>query len=178
MKHLSIAGVIVVLMGAAPVPIAAQGVASSFEQLAVLVAPGDRIAAFDDTGTRVDGRVGTVSRGRLMLVTSKGPLELAEGDVAQIRQRRGDSLKNGALIGFASAGAFYLTIVPKDEGTIPGKAIVGVTIVALGAAAGTGIDALIKRSQVIYQRPGHEGGARLTPLFGRGRRGAAITFRF
>jgi hypothetical protein len=45
-------------------------------------------------------------RDRLMLVTAAGPRELSEADVALIRQRRGDSLQDGAIIG-AAAGAGY-----------------------------------------------------------------------
>ena len=76
----------------------AQGVASSFDQLAVLVKPGDKISVVDVTGREAEGRIGTLSRDALTLVTKAGPRVLGEGDVAQIRQRRDDSLKNGAII--------------------------------------------------------------------------------
>jgi hypothetical protein len=183
-KHLSVAGAVWLLIGTGAVPVAAQDVASSFEQLGARVAPGDRIAVFDVTGRRTEGRVGTLSNDRLTLVTPAGPRELTETDVTQIRQRRRDSLMNGALIGAASAGAFFLamaTIVPTGDGgdVIVSSAIRGaVRFVALGAAAGAGIDALITRSQVIYRTPGTGVDVRITPLIGRGRQGAAIAVRF
>lgn len=184
MKHLSVAGAVWLLIVTGAVPVAAQDVASSFEQIGARVAPGDRIAVFDVTGTRTEGRIGSLVNDKLTLLTSAGPRELSEADVTQIRQRRRDSLKNGALIGAASAGAFFLamaTIVPTGDGgdVIVSSAIRGaVTFIALGAAAGAGIDALITRSQVIYRKPGPGPGVRITPLFGRARQGAAITVRF
>ena len=50
----------------------------------------------------------------------------------------------------------------------------------MGAAAGVGIDALITRRQVIYQKAAGENEKRISisPLFSRGRRGAAVTVTF
>jgi hypothetical protein len=41
-----------------------------------------------------------------------------------------------------------------------------------------GIDALITRRQVIYQKPAGETRVSVSPLFGHGRRGAAVTVTF
>ena len=48
----------------------------------------------------------------------------------------------------------------------------------MGAAAGVGIDALIARRQVIYQKPASENRVTVAPVFGHGRRGAALTVNF
>jgi hypothetical protein len=48
----------------------------------------------------------------------------------------------------------------------------------MGAAAGMGIDALIARRQVIYRKPTGENRVSVSPLFGHGRRGAAVTMTF
>jgi hypothetical protein len=48
----------------------------------------------------------------------------------------------------------------------------------MGAAVGAGIDALITRRQVIYRKPPGENKFSVSPLFGRGRRGAAVTVKF
>ena len=45
MKHLTIVGVVVLLLCAGGTRVAAQQVASSFDQLAVLVKPGDTVVA-------------------------------------------------------------------------------------------------------------------------------------
>jgi hypothetical protein len=53
-----------------------------------------------------------------------------------------------------------------------------VVITGMGAAAGAGIDALITRRQVIYQKGAGGRRVSVSPMFGRGRRGAAITVTF
>lgn len=173
------------LVGAGTARVEAQGVASSFEQLGVLVAPGDKITVVDAAGRTTEGRIGTLSRDRLLLATPAGPRALGEDDVAEIRQRRGDPLKNGVIIGAVAATAYYVTMAAIfsniDDGgdVIVGSAIAGgVLFAGIGAAAGAGIDALITHRQVIYRRTG--GGSRVSvaPLLGPGRRGAVLRVRF
>jgi hypothetical protein len=185
MKHLMLTGAAIVLLGIGAPRVEAQAVASSFEQLSVLVKPGDRITLVDVAGTETDGRIGLLTRDRLTLLTPAGPRNLSESDVEQIRQRRGDSLRNGAIIG-AAAGAGYglamlaITAAYSDGGgVIPSGVVSGMVLfTGLGAAAGVGIDALITRRQVIYRaRPG-ESRFTVSPMLGGGRRGAAVTVRF
>ena len=162
----------------------AQGVASTFDQLGVLVKPGDKISVVDVTGSEAEGRIGKLSRDTLTLVTNAGPRQFSELDVARIRQRRDDSLLNGAIIGAVAGTAYVLTALALLGDSDGGDMIVGAAVAAgvmfagLGAAAGVGIDALITRRQVIYQKPAGENKVSVAPLFGHGRRGAAITVRF
>ena len=58
--------------------VAAQEVASSFDQLVVLVKPGDKIIVVDASGQETRGRIGELSRDALILVTSAGPRQLRE----------------------------------------------------------------------------------------------------
>ena len=183
-KALTIGGAVFLLLCAGGTPAGAQGVASSFDQFTVLVKPGDKISVVDVAGRKADGRIGTLSRDALTLVTKAGPRVLGEGDVAQIRQCRDDSLKNGAIIGAVAGAAYFVTagalLRDSDGGdVIVGTAIAGgVLFAGMGAAAGVGIDALIARRQVIYRKPG--GGSRVSvaPLFGHRRRGAAVAVMF
>jgi hypothetical protein len=187
-KALTIGGAVFLLLCAGGTRVEAQGVASSFDQLAVLVKPGDKISVVDVTGREAEGRIGTLSRDALTLVTEAGPRVLGEGDVAQIRQRRDDSLKNGAIIGAAAGTAYYLTaylimaslLGDSDGGeVIVGPAVAGgVLFAGMGAAAGVGIDTLITRRQVIYQKPGGGSSVSVSPLFRHGRRGAAVSVKF
>jgi hypothetical protein len=163
----------------------AQDVASSFDQLSVLVKPGDNITVVDTAGKKTDGRIGTLSRERLMLVTPAGPRELSEADVAMIRQRRDDSLRNGAIIGAAAGTAYYVTLMAifsriSDGGDmiVSSAVIGGVLFAGLGAAAGVGIDALITRRQVIYRSAPGQKRVSVSPVFGHGKRGAAVTLTF
>jgi hypothetical protein len=183
-KHLTIVGVVVLLLCAGGTRVEAQEVASSFEQLAVLVKAGDKITVVDVTGRETKGRIGKLSRDALILDTSAGPRQLGEFDVAAISQRRGDSLKNGAIIGAVAATAYLWTmaalLTDSDGGEvlIPAAVAGSVWVAGMGAAAGAGIDALISRRQVIYQK--RAGGSRVSvsPVFGHGHRGAAVTVRF
>ena len=184
MKHLTIGVVVCLLLGAGGTRVEAQGVAASFDQLAVLVKPGDKITVIDATGGETKGRIGKLSRDALILMTSAGPLQLGEVDVARITQRRDDSLKNGAIIGAVAGTAYFITAMAllsdSDGGdVIIPTAIAGYVMVAgMGAAAGVGIDALISRREVIFQKPGAGSKVSVSPMFGHGRRGAAVTVTF
>jgi hypothetical protein len=54
----------------------------------------------------------------------------------------------------------------------------GVLFAGLGAAAGVGIDALISGRQVIYQKLDGRSRVSVSPVFGHGRQGAAVTVNF
>ena len=185
MKHLPVTGAVILLVCVGGTRVEAQGVASSFDQLSVLVKPGDKITVVDLAGREAEGRIGMLSRDRLTLVTRAGPREVGEGDVAQIRQRRGDSLQNGAIIGAAAGAGYGLALlalamsIDDGGGPIPVGVVTGMVVfTGMGAAVGAGIDALITRRQVIYRKPPGENKFSVSPLFGRGRRGAAVTVKF
>jgi hypothetical protein len=185
MKPLTIGGAVFLLLCAGGTRVEAQGVASSFDQLGVLVKPGDTITVVDVTGREAAGRIGKLSRDALILVTEAGLRQFGEAEVAKIRQRRGDSLQNGAIIG-AAAGAGYglavlalLASTDDGGGPIPIGVVTGMVVfTGIGAAAGAGIDALITRRQVIYEKPGGGGQVSISPLFLHGRRGVAVSVKF
>lgn len=184
MKCLTVAGAVCLLLCAAGARVEAQGVVASFEQLGVLVKPGDKITVVDVTGRKTEGRIGKLSRDTLTLATPAGPRELGEVDVAEIRQRRDDSLRNGAIIGAVAGTAYFVTMAALLNDSDGGDVIIGTAITGgilfagLGAAAGVGIDALITRKQVIYRKSSRETRVSVSPLFGRGRRGAVVSVTF
>ena len=174
-----------VLFCAGGTQVEAQEVASSFDQLAVLVKPGDKITVVDVTGTETKGRIAKLSRDALILMTSAGPRQLGDVDVATITQRRDDSLKNGAIIGAVAGTAYFVTgamlLSDSDGGEVivPTAVAAGVLFAGMGAAAGLGIDALISRPQVIYQKPAAgKISVTVSPVFGHRRRGAAVIMKF
>src|SRR5262245_40759034 len=177
-------GAVLLLLSVGAARVGAQGVASSFDQLAVLVNPGDKITVVDVTGKEAKGRIEKLSRDKLTLVTTAGSWELGEADVALIRQRRDDSLKNGAVIGAVAGTVYYATLAAlfwsSDGGDVIVSTVVrgGVTAAGLGAAAGVGIDALVRSLQVIYRKAPGENSVSVAPLLGHGHRGAAITVKF
>ena len=182
--NLKIAGAVCVLLCSGAARANAQGVASSFDQLAVLVETGDTIAVVDATGRKIEGRVWNVAHDALILGTATGPLKFGESDVATISQRRDDSLKNGAIIGAVAATAFFVTagvaLRDHDGGDVimSGAIAWGALIAGMGAAAGLGIDALITRRHLIYEKSASRNSVSVSPVFGHGRRGAAMTIRF
>lgn len=141
---------------------AGTGVAASFEQLQVLVRPGNTVTVTDAAGSDVSGRIGSVTPSVLSLDLSGGRRDFSEGDVTAIRQRRGDSLANGAWWGFGvGAGLAGLVLVAFaacdicDGEVEPGVAAAVVGLYgAMGAGIGVGVDALIRGQQTIYRRPG------------------------
>jgi hypothetical protein len=76
-------------------------------------------------------------------------------DVAKVRVRRSDSVLNGALIGAGAAVASGLLLCRLTEPWENCRDDVGpmLTIGAIGAGAGIGIDALIRGRTTIYAAP-------------------------
>ena len=162
---------------------AAQGVAGSFEQLQILVKPGDTLIVTDTTGKETTGKIADLSASTLTLLTDGARRELRESDVTTIKQRRADSLANGAVIGLgvgAGCALALLWIVASTE-DVSGSdvAIVSGVYAAIGTGAGVGVDALIRGRQVIYQRPSTSGVQfGIAPWLTSHRKGVAVTLRF
>lgn len=164
-------------------PAAAQE-ARSFEQLQLLVKPGDRIYVTDSMGNVTEGKVAGLSTSSLRLMTKSSTKDWSESDVFKIRQWRHDSLKNGALIG-AGVG-FGLSLagviaVCGEWGDCGGEAVAAVAVyTGVGAAIGVGFDALIPSKQTVYI-----GGTRISlnrikikPIVGHSRKGVVVAFSF
>ena len=79
--------------------------ASSFEQLQLLVKPGDTVVVIDMEGRSTKGKIESLSRESLRLKSSGSIREFGQRDAVEIKQRRSDSLANGALIGVAVGGS-------------------------------------------------------------------------
>jgi len=127
--------------------------AASFEQLLLLVTAGDTVSVTESTGQISKGKIAELSRSSLRLVVDGIARDMAEMAVSEIKQRRADSLGNGARNG-AIAGAAFGAFFSDCRGSCAGDraAMIGV-MSALGAGIGVGVDALIIRTQVIYRGP-------------------------
>jgi hypothetical protein len=185
MKQLTIGLGVLLSVCAAATRAEAQEIASTLEQLAVLVKPGDSVRLIDATGRETNGRIARVLRDVLIVETPAGPRQLGESEVVTITQRRGDSLKNGATIGGVAGAAYFATMMAifsqyNDGGDVIVVTAVttGALMVGLGAAVGVAIDALIARQQVIFQKAASPRRVTVSPLVGQGRRGAAVTISF
>ncbi len=163
----------------------AQEIAGSFEQLQVLVKPGDTVTVRDATGVETKGTIAALSSSTLALLAAGTRLELSENDVSTIEQRRSDSLANGALIGFASgagASAALMIAIGAEEGEEieVGFALMAIGIYgAIGTGIGVGIDALIKKEHVIFRRQPTKGlQVGVAPWLTRHQKGVLVTLRF
>jgi len=161
----------------------AQGVAYTFTELRLLVRPGETISVVDAAGREMTGRIVELWPSKLALRRAAGTHEVLERDVQTIWQRRGDSLRNGALWGLGSGAALgglaALAMLGGHEGTTGWAAILAAFYGGIGAGIGVGVDALVQSRQVIYARPAAEAAPLgVAPIVGGGRAGVAVSFRF
>jgi len=161
----------------------AQELAGSFEQLRVLVKPGDRVSVVDTRGQEVRGPISELSSSALALNVSGTPIRFLEGQIDAIRQRRPDPLANGAKWGLAvGAGLGVLAGIglasEYEEGGGTLIPVLAFAYGAIGAGAGAGIDALISSEQVIFARHGSRAAVTVRPRLRRGGPAVLATFGF
>ena len=161
----------------------AQEIAGSFDQLRVLVKSGDTLTITDTSGERVQGKLTQLSGSGLVLDVSGAPRQFQDSDVNTVEKRGPDSLKNGALTGFAIGGGLgglaLGALAAADDGPTLAVAVVGALLYGgIGAGIGVGVDALIEGRRVIYARS-NSPRARLTiaPLLSERRKGVVVSLR-
>ena len=175
-------GIAAVSLSAATVSAAEAQVAGSFEQLQSLVEPRDRVTVTDRTGQELTGSITSLSPASLTLLVEGSQRVFDEWvfdepDVSEIRQRRPDSLMDGAVYGLGiGLGWGWLTLV--EAGGSDSANIVLANTSILGAVLGVVIDAIIQRRRVIYRLSGSARRLTVSPLVARGRRGVAVSLGF
>ena len=176
MRHVArIAGVLILVAATAD----AQELAGTFDQLRVLVKPGDTLTVVDKAGQRVQGKVSSLSSSALNLTVSGTPRQFFDTDVDTIEKRGADSLRNGALIGLAIGGGLGAVAgyaIAVDDGVAGGFAAVAAMMYGgIGAGIGTGIDALIEGHRVIYARSTPRSARfSIAPMFNGKRKGVLV----
>lgn len=177
---------IVCLWLVAPGTVTAQGIATSYQELRLLVRTGDKVTVIDHAGQKTSGRITDLSPTSLALMVDGRPREWREAEVATITKRHGDSLANGALIGLGVGAGFAAVAIGisaaddiYDDVNAGEVAAVIAIYGGIGAGIGTGIDALISRHRVIFERKsGPAVSLMITPQFGPARAGARLSIRF
>ena len=162
------------------------GVATSFEQLRVIVGPGAKVTVTDAGNTQLSGRIAELSSSSLSIIANGTRHDFGEGDIASIRQRRGDPLGNGALWGFAVGAGLAALAAGATAADCDCDVNAGVWLwlvagnAAFGAGLGVGIDALIRRDHVIYRQSPRPTVSRLTitPVLARRSAGIALSMGF
>jgi len=160
----------------------AQAVSQRFDDLLVRLKPGDVVWVTGDTPDEVKGRIVDLTRSGLILTTDDGPREFAAASVTRIRQRYRDPVWEGALIGAAAAVVpLVVWFAPMTEsGETFGENLGFVTLmVAIGAGAGAGIDALKQGRRVIYLAPRRSPArVHVAPMLSTDVKGLRLSFRF
>ena len=159
----------------------AQRAVSTFADLQTLVKAGDTVTVSASDGGQVTGTIADLSPSSLAILAGSERRTFAEGAVAQISQRRQDSLVNGALIG-AAAGAVVGAIgVIGCANTLcndVSRAYFAM-FTAIGFGAGLSLDAAIVKRQIIFDRPVKPRvSVGVAPFIGRERKGAAVSLVF
>ena len=158
----------------------AQDVAGTFDQLRVLVKPGDTVSITDSAGLRVRGRLTDISPTSLGVDVSGKRREFLQLDIDRIARKGDDSLANGALIGLAiGAGLGAAVLGTVDDGPGAGwVAFASVLYGGIGAGIGVGVDALVRGERVIFAAPRRSASAvDISPILGHRRKGLAVSLR-
>lgn len=157
------------------------------EGLAAAVKLGQTVLVVDMKGERHDGIVADVSPLSLVLVKSGKREEMGSNTIDRIMRNERDSLENGAAIGFlVGAGAVFVpaAIYCLGDGYCGGAdwsvfGFVSAIYGGIGAAIGTGIDALIRDHTVVYRRNGGTSPSfTIAPLVSSRTKGVALSLRW
>ena len=166
-----------------PVLVRAQEPVKAFDQLNTRLRVGDKVLVTDARGEEHKGKILELSTSALALDSGR-VRTLSASEVRVIQEWQRDSLKNGALIGLATGAGLALTgivwICHYEECEWNASAAVAVGVYAgIGAAIGTGIDALIPgRKRVVYRAGEASARVSLTPVITPNRKAVALSFSF
>ena len=144
-------------------------------RVADVVTTGMKVSVVDDDGRRIEGRVLEHSQESLRLSLNGSSQEIPIDRIVRIDKP--DSLKNGALAGLGvglAIGTFGAVL--SSSGNIePEWMLAGIVYQTVAwTLLGTGIDAMFNNRRTLYERGGRLQ-ARVSPVVGRGVRGAAIS---
>jgi len=156
----------------------AQQLAGTFDQLRVLVKPGETLTVTDGTGQRVRGKLVNLSVSSLELDASGTRRLFQDTEVGTIEKRGSDSLKNGALIGLSIGAGLSGAAIAATTGDAGVAALGAIIYGGIGAGVGVGFDALVEGPHVIYAAA--SSGRRtfhVSPILSRSRRGVLLSLR-
>ena len=162
----------------------AQEIATSFDQLRVLVKPGDTVTVTDSSGHENKGQVLAVSATSLEVTVDGARRSWAESQVRMVSEQRHASLGTGAKWGFfIGAGLGALAgVAAAAEGYSGGESVSFAFFAAgiyggIGAGIGVGVSALIRRSEAVYVGRPSSVALTVSPVLGH-RKGVAVSVGF
>jgi hypothetical protein len=156
---------LVAFLSSSAAPAAAQSIPATVQS-------GLKVSVVDARGASVEGRVQEVSDRFVKLAVRGASRDIPIEDIVRIE--RPDTVKNGALIGFAFGASMGLIATfsdPQGGGLLVSRTLGnGVICAGIGAL----IDAASDHRRTLYER-GPRPQARLRPVIGRHVRGVAAT---
>jgi hypothetical protein len=177
-ERLAVAACVLLL----PMAAQAQEVASSLDQLRVLVRPGDNLTVTDAAGAELRGKVFELSSTSLVIQTRGQRHEFLGDDIRRITQPRHADLGTGARWGFGVGASFGVLMMATMYGECRGCAAWAiantVAVGGVGAAVGVGIAASITDQRLIYARPGLPVKVAVAPFIDRERQGLRVSVGF
>lgn len=130
------------LVGLLPASARAQGIARNFEELHGRVLLGENVKVVTRDGAANRGKLLRLTDTDLTIVTDTVERTITAGDIGEVKARRSGPLWNGAVIGAA------VVLIPSGIAIANygcGGCEVAVAVwTGIAAAAGVGIDALVK----------------------------------
>lgn len=164
----------------------AQEIATSFDQLRVLVKPGDTVTVTDAAGNETRGRIETLSSSSLALSVGNNQRTWTTSEVRTISQQRRASLGTGAKWGFligAGIGALAGLGAAQSDYSAGESVAIGFLGAGLyggiGAGIGVGVRSLMRESRVIYAgRPASAASLTVAPVLSDHRKGLALSIGF
>jgi hypothetical protein len=161
---------------------AAQEVASTLDQLRVLVRPGDSLTVTDATGDEVRGKVFELSSASLVMQAHGQRHEFFSDDIRRITQPHHADLGTGAKWGFGIGAGFGLLTMAAVYGNCRGCGAFAIANTVMfggvGSGIGVGIAASITDQRLIYSRPALPVKVAVAPLIDRERQGVRVSLRF
>jgi hypothetical protein len=144
-------------------------------RLADTVSTGLKVSVVDGDGRRIDGRVVALSQDTLRVSLRRSTEDIPLDRIVRIDKP--DGLKNGALAGLGVGLAIgtFGAVLSSGGNVEPEWVLAGITYNAVAfTLLGTGIDAMFNNRRTLYERGGRLH-ARVSPVVGRGVRGAALS---
>ena len=161
-------------------------VATSFDQMKMLVRLGDTVTVTNASGGKSTGTLADLSSGSVALLVDGTRRDIGIGDVSTIHQRRTGSLAKGARVGFAVGGALGLAAalgLASDcthncGGVVPFAASMAFVEGAFGAGVGVGVAAMTRHDELVYTRVRSSARVTVAPFATPERRGMAVSLGF
>jgi hypothetical protein len=162
----------------------AQEIASNFDQLRVLVKPGDILTLTDDAGNEFKGRLLELSSSSLAVLTGKQRRELTVDEIQQITRPQHGDAGTGAKWGAAAGAGFGMLMISTQfpsgrcydcAGYLVGS---GLMFGGIGAGLGAAFAASATHQQLVFNKAGTPMKLTVSPLVSRERQGVLMSLRF